>query len=190
MILEEANKLPVFDRIDRALFKITKIISYGSGICLAYIMLVAFVNVITSKIFRFSIPNANDIVAYMNVPICFLSVAYVQLERGHTNIMLLQSHFHKIPALIVRQFSNLLGAACSAVVGWRGVVQMQAWIETTARSSSNINGIILWPYAGLLAFGYLLLAFCFIWSFIRECAGRGPAVPPVENDTEEEEPIS
>lgn len=158
----------VFDVIDNAIYRITKIISYGSGICLCFIMLITFANVVSSKIFNSSIKNAVDIVTYFNVPICFLSVAYVQIERGHTNIMLLQPKFHPFVSLIIRQFSNILGVAISAILGWRGFVQMQAWMRTASTASANINSIKIWPFAGLLAFGCCLLAFCFLWSFVRE----------------------
>ncbi len=164
----------LFDKVDRALLTVTRWISYGSGICLFIIMVLAFCNVISSKLMNQSIQNATDIVAYMNVPICFLSVAYVQLDRGHTNIMLLQRHFHPVPAKIVRIVSNLLGAGVCVIIGWRAIIQMEKWITTHARPSSNISGIQIWPYAGILAFGYLLLALCFLWSIVREIAGKQP----------------
>ena len=171
----------LFDRVDRALLTVTRWISYGSGVCLFYIMVLAFCNVITSKLLNRSIPNANDIVAYMNVPICFLSVAYVQLDRGHTNIMLLQRHFHPVAAKIVRIFSHLLGAGVCVLIGWRAIIQMSKWFTVHQTASSNINGIQIWPYAGILAFGYLLLALCFLWSIVREFV-RKP-VPGGEEET-------
>lgn len=161
-----------FDAIDGIIYRIMKVVSYGSGICLCFIMIVAFVNVVSSKIFNSALKNATDIVAYFNVPICFLSVAYVQLSRGHTNIMLLQSKFHPTVAFIVKEFSNLLGVAISAVLGWRGFIQMQSWLTTASTASANINSIKIWPYAGLLALGCCLLSFCFLWSFIREIVHR------------------
>ena len=169
-----AGEITLFDKIDRFLLAVTRWISYGSGICLFYIMVLAFCNVITSKLLNRSIPNANDIVAYMNVPICFLSVAYVQLDRGHTNIMLLQRHFHPVVAKIVRIISHLLGAGVCVIIGWRAILQMNQWLATHQTASSNISGIKIWPYAGVLAFGYLLLALCFLWSIVREFVRKPP----------------
>ena len=166
--------ITLFDRADRLILTVTRWISYGSGICLFYIMVLAFCNVISSKLLNRSIPNANDIVAYMNVPICFLSVAYVQLDRGHTNIMLLQRHFHPVAARIVRIFSHFLGAGICVIVGWRAIIQMDQWLAKHQTAGSNISSIKIWPYAGILAFGYLLLALCFLWSIVREFAGKPP----------------
>lgn len=171
-MLENEKSSGAFEKIDSLFLRVTRLISYGSGVCLCFIMILAFCNVISSKLFNHAISNATDIIAYMNVPICFLSIAYVQLDRGHTNIMLLQQHFHPILAKIIRVFSNLLGAFVSAIVGWRAIIQMNTWLTTNATASSNINGIRIWPYAGILAFGYLLLAVCFLWSIVREFAGR------------------
>ena len=176
---QENNTL--FDRVDHALLTVTRWISYGSGVCLFYIMILAFCNVITSKLMNRSIPNANDIVAYMNVPICFLSVAYVQLDRGHTNIMLLQRHFHPVAAKIVRILSHLLGAGVCVIIGWRALIQMSQWIAKHQTASSNISGIKIWPYAGILAFGYLLLALCFLWSIVREFKRKPPEHREVED---------
>ena len=176
--------ITLFDRIDRVVLTVTRWISYGSGICLFIIMVLAFCNVVSSKLMNRSIPNATDIVAYMNVPICFLSVAYVQLERGHTNIMLLQRHFHPVPAKIVRIVSHLLGAGICAILGWRAILQAEKWFAAHTTASSNISSIQIWPYAAILAFGYLLLALCFLWSVVREFAGRTQQMPPPGEEAE------
>ncbi len=181
---EKDNTL--FDRIDRVILAVTRWISYGSGICLFIIMVLAFCNVVTSKLMSRAIPNATDIVAYLNVPICFLSVAYVQLERGHTNIMLLQRHFHPVPAKIVRIVSHLLGAGVCGIIGWRAIIQTGKWFASHQTASSNISSIKIWPYACILAFGYLLLALCFLWSVVREFAGRPLQQPPLPGEEADE----
>jgi TRAP-type C4-dicarboxylate transport system permease small subunit len=155
-------------KIDSAVVKVIKCISYISGICLIGIMLVAFFNVLGEKILHHGIPASTEIIQYLHIPVVFLAAAYVTLDIGHTKIDLLSSHFPKAVQAFFTTLGNLLGAFICGFIGYRGLVQMNKFISTHAKSSTTGVGFAKWPFALIFAIGFFLLALSFLWSIVRQ----------------------
>jgi TRAP-type mannitol/chloroaromatic compound transport system permease small subunit len=159
---------PALVRFDNAIFNVMKWISYISAICLLIITLLSTADVVASKFFRHGITNATDIVTYLNIPVVFLSAAYVQLERGHTHIDLIYTHFPRWGQKIVHTVGNILGAGVSAFIGYRAVLFTVQKLQILEKSSSAASAFVTWPFAALIALGFLLMAVAFLWSLVRE----------------------
>lgn len=162
---------------DDWIVRITKYISYVSAVCLVGIMVVAFFNVLGEKILHTGVPGSTEIIEYLHVPVVFLSAAYVTLDRGQTAIDLLCQHFPGWLQSVCATFSYLLGAAISGFVGYRGFVQMGKHISTHAMSSVTGFGFPLWPFSLLFAFGFMMIAFTFLWSIVRLYAPKIDLAP-------------
>lgn len=175
----------LYDRMDRVIVKIFKYISYISGVCLIGIMLVAFFNVLGEKIFHKGIPASKEIVQYLHIPVVFLACAYVTVDTGHTRIDLLSSHFPKWLQQVFLTIGNLCGAFICGFVGARGIVQMQKFMATHAKSSTTGVGFSKWPFALIFSIGFFLLAFSFLWSIVRQYA-KPPAEPETATEKEAE----
>ena len=154
-------------KADSIIVKVIRYISYVSAVCLVGIMLVAFFNVLGEKILHKGIPSSTEIIKYLHVPVVFLSAAYVTLDRGQTSIDLLSQKFPAKVQKIISIISFILGAAISAFVGYRGIVQMLKHISTHARSSQASFGFALWPFSFMFSLGFFMLAFSFLWSIVR-----------------------
>lgn len=170
----------LFEKTDRIVVKIIKSISYISGFCLVGIMLVAFFNVIGEKLrslgLPFSgIPASTEIVQYLHIPVVFLAAAYVTLDRGHTNIDLISSKFPKPLQNLFATIGHLLGSIICGFISQRGFIQMGKFILRHKRSSVSGVGFALWPFAFILAFGFALLSFSFLWSIVRQYATKKSA---------------
>lgn len=168
-------------KADSIIVRIIRSISYVSAVCLVIIMLVAFFNVLGEKIFHKGIPSSTEIIEYLHVPAVFLCAAFVTLDRGQTSIDLLSAKFPQKVQNVISIFSFTLGAAISAFVGVRGIVQMLKHIENHARSNVTGFGFPLWPFALIFAVGFFMLAFSFLWSIVRV------VVPKVDLEPTEEE---
>lgn len=105
---------------------------------------------------------------YLNIPVVFLSAAYVQLERGHTHIDLIYMHFPKWGQKIVHTVGNLLGVGVSAFIGYRAVLSTIQKLQIVEKSSSAASAFVVWPFAAVIALGFLLMAVAFLWSLVRE----------------------
>ena len=159
---------PALVRFDDGIFNVMKWISYVSAVCLLVVTLLSTADVVASKFFGNSIPNATSIVTYLNIPVVFLSAAFVQLERGHTHIDLIYTHFPMWAQKLIHTVGNILGVGISGFIGYRAVTLTIQNYVTVAKSSSAINAFVIWPFVAIIALGFTLMAVAFLWSLIRE----------------------
>lgn len=168
----------ILEKIDRIVVKIIKSISYISGVCLVGIMLTAFLNVLGEKLKLLGIPvsgipASTEIIQYLHIPVVFLAAAYVTLERGHTRIDMLSSKFPIVLQKIFNTFGNICGILICAFISQRGFLQMAKYIKRKQMSSVSGIGFPLWPFALILAVGFALLSFSFLWCIIRQYGIKG-----------------
>ena len=168
-------------RFDNGLFNIMKWISYISAVCLLVITVLSTADVAATKIFKDSITNTIDLVTYLNIPVVFLTAAYVQLERGQKHIVLIYTHFPQWGQKIVHTVGNVLGAAISVFTGYRAIIYTIQKFDTVAKSSSSASAFAIWPFVAVIAIGFLLMAVAFLWSIIREFV-----LPPRQLPADEE----
>ena len=168
--MEKEGKAPnsALVRFDDGLFKVMKWISYVSAVCLLVITLLSTADVIADKFIGKGITNAMEIVTYLNIPVVFLSTAFVQLERGHTHIDLIYVHFPMWAQKLIHTIGNILGVGLSVFVGYRAVILTTQKIATKAMSSAAQTAFAVWPFVAVFAFGFALMAIAFLWSLFRE----------------------
>lgn len=162
----------LYNSVDHAIVSVIRCISYISGVCLVGIMLVAFFNVLGEKLRAAGlpvtgIPASTEIIQYLHIPVVFLAAAYVTLDRGHTRIDLLSSHFPKVLQTFFEILGNLCGVGICAFISWRGFIQMFKFIERNKMSSVTGIGFPLWPFALIMAVGFAMLAVSFLWAIVR-----------------------
>lgn len=174
----------LYDKVDSVIVKIFRYVSYISGVCLIAIMFVAFFNVLGEKIFHKGIPASTEIIQYLHIPVVFLACAYVTVDTGHTRIDLLCKHFPVWLQTICMTVGNLIGAFICAFVGCRGIVQMNKFLATHAKSSTTGVGFAKWPFALIFSVGFFLLAFSFLWSIVRQFAKKAPEAAPEAQEKE------
>ncbi len=162
----------VLGKVDAMIVKIVRWISYLSAICVALIMVIAFFDALGSKILKVGIPGAYEIIQYTHVPLVFLATGFVTLDRGQTTIDLLCSKFPSVVQKICTIFSFLLGAFISSFVAIRALYQMQSDLSVHKLSSVTGFGFPLAPFDFILAFGFFLIAVCFLWSIVRVMAPK------------------
>ena len=189
-----SNNAPtLYDKLDSWVVRIIRAVSYVSGACLVGIMLVAFFNVIGEKLRQAGlpvtgIPASTEIIKYLHIPVVFLAMSYVTLDRGHTRIDLLSAHFPKWLQQVCTTLGNLLGCAVSVIITWRAFVQMGKHIARHTMSSVSGVGFPLWPFSLITAIGFALLAVSFVWAIVRQYAGpEAPVAPGMPEEKEGEQ---
>ncbi len=167
---KETTGSTLFERVDRAVLKASRGISYIVGGAILIIMLLALLNVIVTKLFKFSIPSSTEWITYLNILAVFPAVAFVQLDRGHTRVDLFDNAFPPLILKLIEVFSDVLGAAVCGLMSWRAFVLFQEHIQRGTMSSSSAltkGAFPLWPFSLALSVFCALWLLTFLWSVVR-----------------------
>lgn len=162
------DKKNIWIIMDSIILKTTKSVSWLSMVCLLIVALLATADAISSKIFSKSITNTTELVTYLNIPVVFLSMAYVQSDRGHTKVDLLCNNFPKMIQKFINVFSNLAGLIVCILLGKFAIDNTISKFTTNARSAMTSSAFAVWPFAAAVAIGFLLLAIAFFWCLAKE----------------------
>ena len=157
----------LYEKIDSMIVRVLKYVSYISVVCLLVIMFVAFFNVLGEEIFHEGVPASTEIIQYLHIPVVFLACGYVTLDTGHTKIDLLSKHLPQGVQFACNLIGNLIAVFITSFVGYRGLVQMQKFMATHAKSSTTGFGFAKWPFALIFSIGFFLLALSFVWATVR-----------------------
>ena len=180
---------PSLVKVDRIVYKTLKYFSYLSGIAVLAIMLLAFADVISSKVFGKAIPSATEWITYLNVVVVLPTLAYIQLDTGHINVELF-SGGNRMAKLVIRVLSNVLGLISSALLGYSALKLTGVYfVKHTLSSSSALTkgAFLLWPFVAVFALGFLVFAAAIVWSFVREFSGLEIVNNPLETGPYQEE---
>lgn len=167
-----------FRKADQFYSKIVYYISQISPAFLIIIMFVAVIDTLCTKLFSFSIKNAYAVVQYFSIPNIYLSVATVQMTRGHTKMGMFQDKMPKIRKMLCRILANALGAAVCILMSYEATRLFITYLQQHTTSTTNgIGGLVLWPFVLCFLVGYILLTIAFIFCIFRAVLYR--------NDTED-----
>ena len=136
----------MFSKIDKLLIKIFGKIALLSGIFMIIISFLATANVLTSKLFKWSIPAANDWVTYLFLAAVYCSIVYVRLDTGLIAVDLLSSHY---PA-IVKNLISIIADVCGILI-----------------FGAIFGAFPLWPFNLIIIIFALLMIVAMIWCILR-----------------------
>lgn len=172
---EEKAPRTLYDKVDRVIYNGVKYISYVGAAALFVISVIATVNVIATKVFGKPIQNVTEFVTYLNVPVVFFCIGFVQLDRGHTHIDLIYRRFPKGFHKFIHILSYIIGVVVCGFAGWRGIVLTLQKFQTMTYASGP-NSFLIWPFVACIGLGYLVLAVSFFWCIFKELHGESPYV--------------
>lgn len=165
--------MSLYERIDKVIMKILRVISYLAVIFLVLIMLMAFFNVIGEKLGKSvdwisGIPNSTYWIQYWHIPTVFLTIAYVTLSSGHTRIDMVVKKYPRVLQKIVLSIANLISAGICGFVAWRGwSVLLVEQIKYTSTINGLSDGFVEWPFGVAYCLGLSLTALAFLWAIVR-----------------------
>lgn len=157
----------VAEKIDKVVFKFMYWVSIIAAIALILAAVLCTVDSLSTKIFSFSIPNGTEWVTYLNIPIVFLAMGFIQVERGNTMVDLVSKKFPPVLQKIVETFGCILGACLSGFLAYCEFDLTLDKIATGAKASSAASAFVVWPFSLAIAIGYALTAISFLWCIFR-----------------------
>ena len=155
------------EKIDKVIFKFMYGVSIVAALALMIAALVCSVDALSTKIFSFSLPNGTEWVTYLNIPIVFLAMGYVQVERGNTTVDLISKRFPQAVQKAIQVFGCFLGFLISGFLAYCAFSLTLDKLSSGAKSSSAAIAFPVWPFALVIAIGYALTAISFLWCIFR-----------------------
>jgi TRAP-type C4-dicarboxylate transport system permease small subunit len=168
--------------VETGIKAISKAGAYVSAVCMGIIMVLATLDIMTSKFFGFSIPGSAELIEQLNVPLVFMGIAFVQLERGHMRVDVLDNYLPAIFITILKYAGYLLAMFTCFIMSWRAATLTGRMIET-GELSQGLDFLPLWPFTVSLSLGCALLFIVYIFIFINELTHHEEEQPPQDTFT-------
>lgn len=170
MTKEQGPFRNAMSKFDRGYTMVADKISCLSALCLIFIMLLAVVDIVSSKTINKSIPGAYEIIQMLSVPLVYCTMCYVQMTRGQMNIPIITDHLPPVFQKLLRILSNALGVVVSIFIAYQGYFYTMKLYQTVARTSGAVR-ILTWPFCMILVIGTVLIAFSYFLCVLRDIMG-------------------
>lgn len=159
---------------------------YFSAVALLVMALWATVNVIYSKITFNSIPSTLDWIAYLLVPVVFLSVGIEIMDSGLISVDLITDRFPLGIKKTIVALGYIIGAVISAVMCQQQFSSMRTAFATHSMSSPLEKlAFPLWPFSLIMTVGLGIMTFTMVWYTMRYFASDGFKDMKAEGDEAE-----
>ena len=156
-----------FYKVDGIVENVFKWLSYVSGIASFLIGFLVTLNIITSKLFNWSIPSVNDWVSYMFLLMFCFAISYVRLSQGLVSVDILTKRFPDKLNDAITVFSDIVGFVLYGLIGYYAWPLMLKNLKYHVRRSYTKGSFDLWPFNLVLMIFFSLFALTMIWHIIR-----------------------
>ncbi|MEK4426684.1 TRAP transporter small permease subunit [Solibacillus sp. FSL K6-1523] len=137
--------------------KIELSLVYLAGVLLILLMIVISAESLLRKFANYSIPGIFEIASQLMVGITILGIAYVQSEKEHIQVDIMNKVFSQFLLKVTDFFSYLIGLFLASIFGYQGFFK---FIESyqTGETAMGIISVPFWP--GRLAIFLAMFLLC------------------------------
>jgi TRAP-type C4-dicarboxylate transport system permease small subunit len=111
---------------------------------------------VTLRQFQFPIMGTDDLTAFLMVILISFGLAYCAINRGHIRVELLVERLPGRIQAVIDALTSLLSLGLCVLIVWQSIVNAVSVYQSGA-TSWTLN-IIVYPFAGLVAFGFAWFA--------------------------------
>lgn len=156
------------DRASDSLYNVVRPVSgvlqgIGAGV-LAVMMLLTAADV-TLRQFKFPIMGTDDITAFLMAILVSFGLAYCAIRKGHIKVDLIVEHLPSRVQAIIDSITTLLGFSLCTLITWQSFANMVS-VYNSGATSWTLN-IIAFPFAGLVAFGFVWFTLVLLADFFN-----------------------
>ena len=159
------------DRTSDLLYSVVRPVSVvlqGVGAGVLVVMMLLTASDVTLRRFKFPIMGTDDITAFLLAILVSFSLAYCAIRKGHVQVEVLVEHLPSRAQAIIDTITTLLGLGLCTLITWRSFVNMVS-LYTSGATSWTLN-IITFPFAGLVAFGFVWFTPVLLADFLNNLA--------------------
>lgn len=156
------------DRASNSLYKVVRPVSdvlqsVGAGV-LAVMMFLTACDV-TLRQFKIPIMGTDDITAFLMAILISFGLAYCAIRKGHIQVELVVEHLPIRVQAVIDSITTLLGLGLCALITWQSFTNMVS-VYNSGATSWTLN-IIAFPFAGLVAFGFIWFTLVLLADFFN-----------------------
>lgn len=165
--MKEKHPIKSFFKVDICIEKGLKYISYLATIIALIIAVSATVNIITTKLLTWSVPNVNMWITYLFIGLVFFSVPYVRLTTGLISVDIITNRFPDKLNDIITIVSDLVGFICYGLISRYAYPLLVTNYTHHVTSSTGVGNFPLWPFNLILMIFSGLFALTMLWHIVR-----------------------
>ncbi len=178
-----------FEKADRTIMRVVSFLALFSGLFMAVIAVAATANVLSSKIFMWSIPSINDYITYLFLGVVYCSIAYCQLGPGLICVDIISRHYPPLVSNLLSVLSSLLGMGIFGLIFHYSVPLFRENLAMKVMSSTGKGGFPLWPFNLTVVVFSALMVLAMAWTIVRVFArgvtkSQRPAGPDEKGEAE------
>ena len=156
------------DRTSGSLYSTVRPISaviQGLGAGVLTVMMLLTASDVTLRQFKFPIMGTIDITAFLMAILVSFGLAYCTIRKGHVKVDLIVERLPIRVQAIIDTITTLLSLGLCTLITWQSFVNMVS-VYTSGATSWPLN-IIVFPFAGLVAFGFAWFAVVLLADFLN-----------------------
>jgi TRAP-type C4-dicarboxylate transport system permease small subunit len=160
------------DRASDSLYKIllpVSLVLQGVGAVVLAVMMFLTASDVTLRQFKLPIMGTDDITAFLMAILISFGLAYCTIKKGHVQVDLIVEHLPKRIQAIIDTITTLLGFSLCTLITWQAFTNMVS-VYNSGATSWTLN-IIVFPFAGLVAFGFALFTLVLLAGFFKALTG-------------------
>ncbi|MCF8095265.1 MAG: TRAP transporter small permease [Desulfobacteraceae bacterium] len=168
--------MKLFKKIEAIIERITDILAYIAGACLAYIVVSVTLDVVFRYFLNNPLPYTIDISEILLLFITFLSAAWVMKREGHVRMDFIVASLKESHRFFIYGINSIIAAIISLILFWYGSV-----VVLDLYSRNIVKGLMLElpqaPIISVIPLSFLFLFFqciknCFKyfhqWDYLRK----------------------
>ena len=160
------------DRASNSLYNVllpVSIVLQGVGAGVLAVMMLLTASDVTLRQFKLPIMGTDDITAFMMAILISFGLAYCTIKKGHVQVDLIVEHLPSRVQAIIDSITTLFGFGLCILITWQSFTNMISVYKSGA-TSWTLN-IIVYPFAGLVAFGFALFVLVLLADFLKAVSG-------------------
>ncbi len=151
--------------LEKITYPVCRFSDYIGRFTLALMVILITLDVTLRYFFNMPIKGSYELVQYMLAVIVFLSLGFVQKEKGHVSISLITSKLNARQNAVIGIATHLLCLIIFLLIGWRCIVQAESLRLSGA--TSDVLSIPQYPFLLLASFGSWLICLVFAIDFLK-----------------------
>ena len=156
------------DRTSGSLYSTIRPISVvlqGVGAGVLTVMMLLTASDVTLRQFKIPIMGTDDITAFLMATLVSFGLAYCAIRKGHVQVEVIVERFPNRAQAIIDTVTTLLSLGLCTLITWQSFVNMVS-VYTSGATSWTLN-IIVFPFAGLVAFGFVWFTLVLLADFLN-----------------------
>ena len=137
----------------------------GVGAVVLAVMMFLTASDVTLRQFKLPIMGTDDITAFLMAILISFGLAYCTIKKGHVQVDFIVERLSTRTQAITSSITTLLSFGLCVLITWQSFMNMISVYKSGA-ISWTLN-IIVYPFAGVVAFGFALFALVLLANFLE-----------------------